>query len=62
MNDAYAAGVKECYSATCQNNCTKPEVLYNEFIRDGDWPKLTVFDVPLVSRVGEQVPSSPRQF
>eukprot|EP00971_Amphidinium_carterae_P191315 3796251-Amphidinium_carterae.1 len=47
MNDAYGAGVKECYSAPCQALCTKPEVLFNDFLKGTEWPALHKFDIPL---------------
>eukprot|EP00971_Amphidinium_carterae_P186634 3704765-Amphidinium_carterae.1 len=54
MNDAFAAEVRECYSPACQKGCTKPEVLFNEFLQDSAWPRLQTFPIPLLNREGQQ--------
>eukprot|EP00971_Amphidinium_carterae_P054913 1082268-Amphidinium_carterae.1 len=56
LNDAFAAGVRECYSPACQRGCTKPEILFNEFLKDSAWPRLVTFPIPLLNRGGDQVP------
>eukprot|EP00971_Amphidinium_carterae_P338971 6476545-Amphidinium_carterae.1 len=57
LNDAFDAGVRECYSAASKRGCTKP-VLFNEFLKDSDWPKLALLPVPLLGKAGAEVGSA----
>ena len=57
LQDAYQAGVQDCYSAVGQRlRVPKPQALMMEMLKDKSWPALREMPLPLKNKEGQTVP------